>query len=43
MEKLESPQAFLFEGNVSHTWKPHGSNTLIFIWLQQKKIPGVIK
>ena len=43
MDKLEPPQAFLFEGNVSHTWKPHGSNTLIFIWLPQKKIPRVIK
>ena len=26
MDKLEPPQDFLFEGNVSHTWKP---------WLKQ--------
>ena len=29
-------QALSFQGNVSHSWN-FGSNTLIFIWLQQKK------
>ena len=43
MDKLEPPQAFSFDGIASHSWRIWLLKTLIFIWLQRKRISRVVK